>query len=229
MAETYEDVRESATGEAAETWKAIDRERSALRQLYRQLQDDPKYSDEYKAETAWKRYENARKKIEEGVPKAREAFERQARTAEQFSIPMPAGEAVTTTDTQKLLASQNEATRLVRRIDRMAGAAKGPFRPDKAKILKAEYQRGLEVGGVQGGAICRGVLMACEELGIDVDPIVDGHRRESHSKALETAQRAWMYRNAVVREVPKPPFQRPHDGRVPGGVFTQTRSRSPFK
>jgi hypothetical protein len=37
MNETYESLRDSATGEAGETWQRADREESNLRTLYRTL------------------------------------------------------------------------------------------------------------------------------------------------------------------------------------------------
>jgi hypothetical protein len=53
MTETYEQLRDSATGEAGEVWRRADREESNLRATYRQLQEDPRYSAEHKAEKAW--------------------------------------------------------------------------------------------------------------------------------------------------------------------------------
>ncbi len=76
--------------------------------------------------------------------KAREQLARQARTGERFSIPMPGQEPLITNDTAKLLASQNEAQRIVRKLERMDNAS-GPFPTDKTAVLRNEYQRGLEV------------------------------------------------------------------------------------
>jgi len=50
---TYEQLRDSATGEAGATWKAADREEHNLRSLYRELKEDPRYTNEHKAEKAW--------------------------------------------------------------------------------------------------------------------------------------------------------------------------------
>ena len=214
MNETYEQLRESATGEAGAAWKAADREEANLRTLYQTLKDDPRYSEEHKAEQAWQRYESAREKIAASKAKAREGLEKQARNGERFSIPMPEGEHLTPSDTSKLLASQNEASRIVRKLERLASSGAGPFRQNPAEVLKGEYERGLEVGGVQGGAICRGVLEAADELGVDKDQVVDAFRKQSHRNALEDAERALMLTQHISKQVPEPPFANPSLQRV---------------
>jgi hypothetical protein len=247
MTETYEQLRDSATGEAGAAWKAADREEANLRTIYRTLKEDPRYTPEHKAEQAWAAYEATKEKIAEGKAKARESLEKQARSGERFSIPMPEGEHLVPSDTSKLLASQNEASRIVRKLDRLEGSA-GPFKRKPAEVLKEEYERGLQIGGVQGGAICRGVLEAADELGVDKDQVVDDFRRPSHRNALEDAQRASMLTQHIGSSIPEPPFPNPRlqrvkaSGRVGsygGGqkaflprqqeVGTTKRSRPPWK
>ena len=146
---TYEELRDNASGEGGDAWREADRLTGNLYGVYREPKADPRYSEEHKAERAWERYEAARGKIEAGKARARELLEKQARSAERFSIPVPAEESVTTTDTAKLLASQNEASRVVRKIDRMDGNAKGPFKPDRMEVLRAEHAERLTslIGG----------------------------------------------------------------------------------
>jgi len=214
MSETYEQLRASASGEAGEAWKRADREESNLRTLYRELKEDPRYTEEHKAATAWERYEATKEKIAADKVKARETLEKQARTGEYFSFPMPEGESLIPSDTSKLLASQNESSRLIRKLDRMAGSG-GPFKPDKTEVLRSEYERGLQIGGVQGGAICRGVLEAADELGMDRHQVVDGFRKQSHRNSLEDAERAVMRSGLIGKQIPEPPFKCPVD-RTPG-------------
>ena len=216
MNETYESLRDSATGEAGEAWKRADREDANLRTLYSNLKQDPRYTSEHQAEQAWGAYEATKGKIAADKTKARELLERQARTGEHFSFPMPEGESLITSDTSKLLASQNESARIVRKLDRIAGSGTGPFKLDKAEVLKQEYERGLEIGGVQGGAICRGVLEAADELGMDRHRVVDTFRKQSHRNSLEDAARASILTQHIAKHIPEPPFKRPV-GRTPGG------------
>jgi hypothetical protein len=111
---------------------------SSLRAFYEQLKEDPRYNEEYKAAEAWKRYEATKDKIAANKQKAKEELHKQLISGERFSIPMPGQEGLTTNDANKLLASQNEATRIVRKLDRMDASAsgarkgtKGFFQPDK--------------------------------------------------------------------------------------------------
>ena len=232
MIESYEQLRDSATGEAGEAWKRADREEANLRNLYRTLKEDPRYTEEHKAEKAWQRYESAKEKIEADTAKAREGLAKQVRSGERFSIPMPEGESLTPSDTSKLLTSQNEASRIVRKLERLEGSGAGPFKRKPAEVLKQEYERGLQIGGVQGGAICRGVLEAADELGVDKDQVVDGFRKQSHRNALEDAERASMLTQLIGSQIPQPPFarpSRPREGRdkllIPRERSMQTKGR----
>ena len=227
MTETYEQLRDSATGEAGVAWKAADHEESNLRALYRELREDPRYTNAHKAEQAWEKYEAAKERIASGKTKAREVLETQAHTAERQSVPFPSGEGPITSSNEKLLISQNEASRIVRKLDRMDTGAKGPLKPSKVDALREEYGRGLEVSGVQGGSICRGVLSACDEFGIDVNSVVDSFRTPRHREALERAQRATQLTQYISKRVPEPPFKKPN----PAGVqrASEGRSKNPFK
>ena len=228
MTETYEQLRDSATGEAGDAWKAADQEESSLRALYQELREDPRYTEAHKAQQAWESYESAKERIAEGKTKARELLEKQAHSAERSSVPFPAGEGIITSDTQKVLASQNEASRIIRKLDRLDASAKGPFRPDWAEVLRQEYGQGMDTGGMQGGAICRGVLSACDELGIDVNAVVDSFRKERHHEALQRAQHASRLVQYIGKRIPEPPFRRPGPQRVRQGRG-QDRSKGPFK
>ena len=206
---TYEQLRDGISGEAGQAWRQADREESNLRALYRSLKADPRYTLEHKAQKAWESYETAKEKIAAGREKARQSLRKQAQTGERLSIPLPDGEGLITADTSKLLASQNEAARIIRKIDR-AEQSGGPFRPKKIEALKEEYRRGLEIGGMQGGVICRGVLSAAEELGVDADAVVDGFRKQRHHDSLERARRAESAAELIGTRINvEPPFARP--------------------
>jgi hypothetical protein len=210
---TYEKFRDGASGDGGDAWRAADRETGKLYALYRELKEDPRWSEEYKAEKAWAAYEANKGKIEASKARARELLEKQAHSAERFNTPVPAEETITTADTSKLLASQNEASRIVRKIDRMGGNGKsGPFKPDRLEVLRTEYGRGLETGDVQGGAICRGVLDA-DELGVDRHSVGDGFRKDRHRKSLERAEHTSRLAELIGGKVPEPPFAKPDERR----------------
>ena len=209
MTETYEQLRDAASGDAGAAWQSADRQESNLRALYHSLKEDPRYTEEHKAQKAWESYEIAREKIVSGRQKARESLKKQAQTAEKLSIPLPDGEALITTDTSKLLAAQNEAARIIRKLER-AGQSGGPLRPNRAEALKEEYRRGLEIGGMQGGVICRGVLSAADEWGVDTDAVVDGFRKQRHHDSLERARHTERVVDLIGTRINvEPPFPRP--------------------
>jgi hypothetical protein len=207
---SYEQLRDSATGDAKAAWDAADSQVSRLRAFYEQLKEDPRYNEEYKAAEAWKRFEAVKDKVAANKRKAKEELQKQARTGERFSFPMPGQEPLVTNDTQKILAAQNEASRIVRRIDRLDTNAKGPFKPDWAEVLREEYKKGLEMGGTQGGIICRGTLAAAEEIGVDTHSLVDPFRKERHRESLERAQHAGRLTDLISSGgAPEPPFPKP--------------------
>jgi len=181
---------------------------SKLHNLYQELKQDERYQEQYKAEQAWNAYEKAKDRIVADKEKAREALAKQARSAQRSSTPVPQGEAITTQEATRLVASQNEASRVVRKIER-AQNVKGPLQRSSVDILREEYGKGLEVGGTHGGAICRGVLAAADELGIDTDSVVDPFRKERHRESLERAQHASRLMDLISSNVPEPPFARP--------------------
>jgi hypothetical protein len=205
---SYEEVRDSAPTEARTLWQAADKEEENLRTLYGQLKDDPRYTEEHKSAQAWEKYEAKKQGIIEGKEKARETLSNNARAYQRMSLPFPPEEGPVTKDNEKLLLSQNEASRIVRKLERISNT-KGPFKQNPTKVLKEEYERGLEVGGVQGGSICRGVLTACDEFGVDVDSVVDDFRKERHRELLEDSQRAELLTNHIGKRVPEPPFKPP--------------------
>jgi len=60
---------------------------------------------------------------------------------------------------------------------------------------------------------------------MDIDGIVDEHRKDSHRRALEDAQSAMMRGQLIGKSVTKPPFPRPeqlqHGGK---GIGTYTNA-----
>lgn len=205
---SYEDLRGSARGQAGELWKAADKEEASLGAYYEQLKEDPRFTEEHKAELAWGRYNQAKEKIVEGREKAGEQLANDAAVYHRQSIPFPASEGPVTQDSQKILITQNETQRISRKLARLQEAP-GPFRPDITSALRQEYERGLEVGGTMGGALCRATLAVCDEQGIDPDAVVDGFRRARHRALVERAQHAEHLQMYLSKRLKEPPFSKP--------------------
>lgn len=229
MTESYEDIQSQAKGPGVEEWKRADKARAGLPAYYRELQEDPRITDLTRSERAYERYEAVRAQMETEGAKAKELFERSARTAERQSLPMPEGESVTTTDKDKLLLTQGEHNRINRLIDRKSSRATKATPFSLSKLLKDEFARGLEVGGAKGGAVCRAVVEIAQDAGEDIHSIVDEHRKPYQRQALEDAQEAYMRQQLIGKTVSKPPFPRPEELQQGGkGVGTYRGRQKAF-
>ena len=208
--QSYEDVQREAKGPGADEWRAADKARADLSATYQSLKDDPRYNEDYKSETAWAKYEEAKAKVEQLAPEARSKMLRSAESLERMSISTPEHESLLTKDTNKLLLTAHERDRLAGLLDRAEKQAdKSPFKRDPYDILKAEYARGLDEGGPGGGATVRAIYQLARDRGLDIHTIVDEHRKPLHHGSLEEADRAKMRANLVGRSVPEPPFPHP--------------------
>jgi hypothetical protein len=214
MTETYEGIQQEAKGPGVEEWRQADKARAGLSATYQSLKEDPRYSEEHKAQTAWAKYEEVRAQVEQLAPEAREKMLRSAEGRERLSIPTPEHEGLITKDTDKLLLTAHERSRLEGLISREEKSSKGPFKANPADVLKREYARGLTQGGPGGGATVRAVYELARDWGLDIHQIVDEHRKPHHHGALEDAQRARMQANIVGKGVSEPPFPNP---RLQGG------------
>jgi hypothetical protein len=226
---TYEGVQQEAKGPGVEEWKRTDKLRDDLSATYRSLKDDPRYSEEHKAETAWAKYEETKAQVEQLAPEARQKMLKSAETLERMSIPTPGGEGLYTSDTNKLLLTAHERGRIEGLINRAEKAAekvtKGRFKRNPADILRAEYERGLDQGGPGGGATVRAVYELARDWGMSIDSIVDTHRKPHHHGALEDAQAARIHSEMVGRTVPEPPFRKSGPVSLRGGSYPTNRSK----
>jgi hypothetical protein len=205
---SYEQIRDSAPTEARNSWQSADREESTLQQFYRDLKDSDVYSDAEKARQAWSKYEQAKTSITAKRERTKEQLEASIRSASLQSLPFPPSEGPITSSMDKILAGQNEAARIRSRLDRASGQA-GPFRTNPTGLLREEYKKGLATGGVLGGAICRGVISAAEDYGVELDAIVDEYRSDRQRQRLSDGERNREQLAYVGTRVPEPPFDRP--------------------
>jgi hypothetical protein len=209
LKQSYESVQESARGAGVEEWKRADKLRADLSATYQALREDARYTEEHKAETAWKRYEETKAEVEQLAPEAREKMLRSAEGLERMSIPTPEGEGLITKDTNKLLLTAHERSRIEGLLSRAKeiGGSSG-FAQKPHAILSREYERGLNEGGPGGGATVRAVYGLARDWGLDINAIVDAHRKAHHRGALEDAEAARMRAEMIGRHVSEPPFKR---------------------
>jgi hypothetical protein len=220
VSETYESLRESVeNNEARAAWNDADRRQAALIETYRSLKADARYTEEHKASQMWAAYERESTHIQAAGEKARELLEKEARGHEMMSVPRPHGERVTNLSTERLIASQNEAARIVRKTQRLQNTP-SPFKPNTADVLRDEYARGIEAGGVEGVAICKGALMAADELGISEEEFLNSLRTPEQLAALDKARRCRTMAQSIGKRIPEPPLRRPLDSTPgPGKLF----------
>ena len=219
---SYEHLQQEAKGPGVEEWKRTDKLRAELSATYQSLKDDERYAPEYKSETAWAKYEETRAQVEQLAPEARQKMLRSAEVLERQSIPVPEGEGLIIRDTDKLLLTAHERGRIEGLINRAEKSAKGPFKADPMDVLKSAYEQGLEQGGPGGGATVRAVIQLARDWGLDINAMVDAHRKPYHHEALENAQKARIRADMVGKTVSKPPFPHPekvHQGSKDIGTY----------
>src|SRR5215211_7927536 len=205
--QSYEQVQRDARGPGVDEWREVDKLRANLSATYQSLKEDERYAEEYKSECAWAEYEKTKAHVEELAPAAREKMLRSAESLERLSIPVPEHQGLVTKDTDKLLLTAHERSRLEGLINRAEKQAKGPFKTKPVDILAREYERGLNEGGPGGGATVRATIQLARDYGFYINAIVDKHRKPHHHGALEDAQAAKMRVQMVGRSVPQPPFK----------------------
>jgi hypothetical protein len=205
---SYEAIRDSAPSEARTNWQSADREEHALGAFYENLRDSDVYSEQEKSRQAWAQYARTKASITEKKARAKEQLESSIRSANLQSLPFPASEGPVTSSMDKILASQNEASRIRARLERASSQA-GPFRSSPTDLLREEYGNGLTVGGVLGGAICRGAISCAQDYGIELDPIVDEYRNDRQRRRLSDAERNREQLAYIGMRIPEPPFPRP--------------------
>jgi hypothetical protein len=201
----YEQLRDSVGPQLRDEWMRTDQQAERLNQSYERLLADDELTTEAKQRRAEQLFEQQGQQVAHKRKALRESLLRASKSAERSSIPVPGGEGLTSDDPAKLLASQNEAQRIIRTLERRA--EKSPFGDQgHSDYLRSEYERGLELGGVEGGAIIRGALRASAEMGLG-----DGAgaewlpRGERHHEALDRARRLLHAADSISTSPPPIP------------------------
>jgi hypothetical protein len=222
--ESYETLRDSVeNSEARAAWRDHDRRQANLVETYRSLKDDSRYTEEHKASEMWAAFERESGLIKAAGERARVLLVQDAKGRETMAMPRPKGENVTNLSVERLLASQNEAVRIVRKTQRLQSAP-GPFKQNTADVLKEEYAHGMEAGGAEGVAICKGALMAAGELGISEDEFLNGLRTPEQLEELDKARRYRRMAQSIGKSILEPPLTHPATGGAslstgPGKLF----------
>jgi hypothetical protein len=201
----YEQLRDSVGPQLREEWMKTDQAAERLQHSYQTLLKDEELTKEAKERRAQELDERQGQQVAAKRKALRESLLRAAKGAEKASIPMVSGEGLTTDDASKLLASQNEADRIRRTLERRA---EGPFgNSGHTDFLKSEYERGLELGGVEGACIARGALRASAEMGLGSGAEAEWlPRQERHYEVLDKARR--LYHAADNISTTRPPMPR---------------------
>jgi len=204
--------------EAREAWIIADQQERTLREAYRQLENDTDLTDEARARRAQELYEHSREKVEKARQRARDTLLKHASYAEKNSLPKVNGEPISSSDPTRVLLAQNESERIVRTYERKRTSG-GPLRQSASDYLKAEYARGLDVGGVEGAAVASGVLRAADELGVSVEEVAGSLRNEHQREMLDTARRLTYCVDVMPTEAPKPPRSLSPEARKRQGTY----------
>ena len=205
--ETYASIRDSSdllTQDTRQSWLLADQAERNLRFEYDRISKDTDLTDEARARKAQAVYESRREDIKRKKQAAREALKKQAKTAQEYSIPRPSGEALSSTDASELLLDALEAQRIVRTIERRGDHPLGGSRGTTA-YLREEFQRGMETGGVEGGSVVRGCLRAARELGVSHEELLNPLRNDRQRKLLDNARRLEYFSELISTSVPEPP------------------------
>jgi hypothetical protein len=216
---TYEQLRDATPHrEVREAWQEADRRIAYARGRLANIDADESLSDEGK-------YQRAQDLVDKEVPEILARYERARQKAQEtaesdwkFSIPMPSGMAgevrtlatVRASDSSELIAVQNEAEAIAQRIEGKslteltrershAGGNRGIREPRsrRTEALRREYDAAMREGGLEGKVRALGVVRVCEQMGVDLDAIVDGHRKAGHRKAYQHAMELEQIRQAI--------------------------------
>jgi len=202
---SYEEIREKTPHSGVrEVWLEADRRTEDSRQALADIDADESLSVEGKRERAQRVVEKNAQQIEEGYADARKKTQVSAESSWRFSIPMPDEKTLATTsvdDSSELLAVQNEANALATRItgSSLQQATRERSRNPRDKgvqptashamdALRDEFSLAMETGGVVGKIKALAISKLCEEMGFDLNNVVDAHRKNLHRRAYQDAE-----------------------------------------
>jgi hypothetical protein len=170
-----------------------------------QIGENADLTDEARERQAQELIERYGPKINAAYASAREKVGDSAESSLGFAVPMPEGKTLATThvsDATELHTVQNATAALISRAEAArdratmadrskAGGNKGirPARDPRMQVLKEAYSRAMSGDGVEAKVNALAVVRAVEQMGLDLETIVDDHRSDVHYRALDDARR----------------------------------------
>jgi len=219
-----------------DAWQATDNAARQTRDAMQKIHDNEGLSDKGKKEAAQGIIDRQGAKAREHYQQARARAPEAARSAYEFSIPMPDKQCYATSrakDSGEMLAIQGEAERVARDLTSKSlqqltkEASKNPRDEgirgavgSTVQALKGEYEKAMRRGGVEGKVLAHGVLRVADAVGVDKDAVVDDFRSDRHRRYVEESRQISDLRGSIPSG--NDLTQNPYDTRRPGarGVGT---------
>jgi len=201
---SYEQIRDGVPDSGVrEAWRAGDEAALRARTEMQRVHENEALSEEGKKQEAARIIDRSAGEAQQHYAKARETAAKGAQSAYSFSVPMPDGGALATfsaKDSTEIVAVQGEAERIVQSL---AGkslqqvtkeVSKNPrdkgmrqAASSRVDVLKEEYQRAMEIGGLEGKVLAHATLRAASVLGVEADSVVDEFRNDRQRRYVEEA------------------------------------------
>ena len=201
---SYEELRDRIPDSAVrEMWRAGDADAARARTEMQKVHEDETLSEEGKKLAAQRIIDRYAGKAQQHYADAREKAARSVDNAYDFSVPMPDGGALTTSrakDSSELLAIQGETARMVQKVTgkslqamtkevsqnpRDEGIREAAGK--RAQALREEYDRAMQLGGLEAKVLAHATLRAAEAMGVEYDSVVDEFRNDRQRRYVQEA------------------------------------------
>jgi hypothetical protein len=222
---SYEELRDKVQNSAVrEMWRAGDADAALARTEMQRVHEDETLSEEGKKRAAQRIIDLYAGKAQQHYADAREKAARSVDNAYDFSVPMPDGGALATSrakDSSELLAIQGETARMVQKItgkslQAMTKEASQNPRDEgirqaagkRAQALREEYDRAMQLGGLEGKVLAHATLRAAEAMGVDYDSVVDEFRNDRQRRYVQEALQLQSMSGSIPsgRDLAKNPY-----------------------
>ncbi|MEJ7815881.1 MAG: hypothetical protein WKF53_11970 [Rubrobacter sp.] len=210
---SYDEMREAIPSSAVrEKWRAGDEAAARARTALQRIHDDETLSDEGKKQEAQRIIDRSAGEAREHYAKARETAAKDVESAYKFSVPMPDGCLATSRakDSSEIVAVQGEAERIVQKVTGKSMQAitkevsknpndKGMRQAASSRVaaLKEEYERAMELGGLEGKVLAHATLRAADAVGVDYDSVVNDFRNDRQRRYVEEANQLESFSSSI--------------------------------